>query len=150
MRSASQDSECRWYGAVIGLLRHRLKLGALAYSSESRSRSETALRARRINGVTTLQLSRLVKRRGYRCLVDFVRLRLRGEGGDKWALVWGCASADASLSWRLRVLLLPSLPSSSALSRACAGWTGGLSLLVLLALVVLGWVALLSQTLGPD
>mmetsp|Transcript_834 Transcript_834/g.1920 ORF Transcript_834/g.1920 Transcript_834/m.1920 type:complete len:363 (-) Transcript_834:60-1148(-) len=89
------------------------------------------------NGLTTQQLSRLVNRRGAQCLLDFVQMRLRSsEGSDKWALVWGCPSRKASASWRLRVLLLPSVPSSARWP-LWQGWAGGLGLFALLSLVVL-------------
>jgi len=46
-------------------------------------------------------------------MLDLLRLRLRSEGGDKWALVWGRPSAQVALTSRLRLLALPSLPTPS-------------------------------------
>jgi hypothetical protein len=63
------------------------------------------------NGLSTLQLSRLCRKRGVaRAVAALVQGQGRFEQGafDKWALVWGAPSHTASLSRIGRVLLLPS------------------------------------------
>jgi len=62
------------------------------------------------NGLTTFQLARICQRRGLRGIRDLLLIHLRAEGGDKWALVWGCPSSQAGWGVRCRALLLPSGP----------------------------------------
>lgn len=69
-----------------------------------------------INGLTTFELGRCCKRRGLAAALDLLLVRLRPEGGDKWALIWGCPSSKTSWMTRARVLLVPSW------TEVCAGF----------------------------
>jgi len=101
------ESLCRSLGARSLLLLPALALHGALWSLVT---LHTLLLA---NGLSVLQLSRIAKRRGWRVMLDLLRLRLRSEGGDKWALVWGRPSAQVALTSRLRLLALPSLPTPS-------------------------------------
>jgi palmitoyltransferase len=60
-----------------------------------------------VNGLTTFQLSRCCQRRGLEAVQDLLLVRLRPEGGDKWALVWGGPLSTTCWVARARMLLLP-------------------------------------------
>jgi hypothetical protein len=62
------------------------------------------------NGLTTHQLGRCCKRRGFAAVLDLLLVRLRQEGGDKWALILGRPSSQAGWVTRARALLVPNLP----------------------------------------
>ncbi|KAL1500577.1 hypothetical protein AB1Y20_013232 [Prymnesium parvum] len=88
------------------------------------------------NGLTTAQFVRRFKSRGVRSLSDLFLLQVESET-DKWGQLWG--GKDANLTYRLRILLLPSLPCRRKLSPGVAGihhWLVAISALTALGMLI--------------
>ena len=102
-----------------------------------------------LNGLTTVQYVRRWRSRGMRSVHDLLFLHGEPET-DKWRLLWGRPVATASLLWRLRIFLLPSLPERRRLGPGVGhrrAWIGA-GATILVCILLLPCVVVVLEIVG--